>query len=322
MGKKLSKHERACLLSKEILDDFVKGEKLSLLLQKSASLARLTDDASNQNWIDKEITASFDPMNTNDLANIFLNGRYWTQDSKPLYKLEHIEVLEQLIESENIRLSAANDPNISYTPKSQWDMYHPHSNVFERTQIIESIKNMQMILSKIRGRLYQFVLNNNYVLNMSEIVTEIFSTIRKEVENKLKTFAPNTLTELSTAYNSVNSNNQANWSNAASGCRRILMQTADKVAPPAGKKIKLSDGREKPDTELYRQRLKNWFKVSKTEDAITHDTSEYLFELLDSVDRLNAKGDKNIIEKSTAEKILIYTYLLLFDILKRVKKVG
>lgn len=322
MGKKLSKHDRACKLSKEILDDFVKEEKLSTLLQKSASLARLTDDIDNQKWIDKEITASLSQANPDDFSDIIVNGRCWTQgsatNSTSIYRLEHVEVLEKMIEAEKIRLSSANDPNISYSPKSTWDTYHPHSNSLERTQIVESIRQNQMILSKIKGRLQQFVLNTYYVLNFSDIVNEIFSAVQKQVEIKLKTFAPDTLAELTTAYNAVNSNNKANWSNIASGCRRILIQIADKVSPPTGKKIKLDNGKEESDTKLYRRRLKKWLDSSKTEDAITQDTSEYLFELLDSVDRLNAKGDKNVIDKSTAEKILIYTYLILSDIIKRV----
>ena len=74
MGKNLTKHQRACVLSKEILDDFASGKKLSALLQKSASLARLTGDTINQDWIDKEITADFNPSDVNDLKIISKNG--------------------------------------------------------------------------------------------------------------------------------------------------------------------------------------------------------------------------------------------------------
>lgn len=308
------------MLSKKILDDFANDEKLSVLLQKSALLAKLVDDAINQQWIDKEISASFNLADKNDLGNICLNGRYWTKNSKTFYRLEHVEVLEQLIESEKIRLNSAQDPDISYAPTSAYDTYRPHGNGPERAQIIESIRVMQSILSAIKGRLYKFVLNTYYVLNLSEIVTEIFSGIKKNVENDLKEFAPDVLRELVTAYDEVNSSNQARWSNVASGCRRIMMKMADKLSPPTGKKIKTKSGEEKSDKELYRLRLREWLKNTSKEDAVASDTLEYLFELLDSVDRLSAKGDKNNIEKSTAEKILIYTYILLSEFLGRNKK--
>ncbi len=53
------------------------------------------------------------------------------------------------------------------------------------------------------------------------------------------------------------------------------------------------------------------------EDATARDTAEFVFELLDSVNRVCAKGDKKKIKKDTAEKIIIYSYLLAHEIVLR-----
>jgi hypothetical protein len=315
MGKHLTKHERACVISKEILDDFARGEKLSKLLQKAALLARLTDDSENLKWIDKEITGVFDKER--DAQIILQNGRLWGTD---IYRLDHVEVLETMIESQNIRLAAASDPDISYTPASPYQHYTPHSNQVERYGIAESIRINQSILSRINGLLYTYVQNTYYTLNYSEVVTEIFSSTKKRVELELKKIAPESLTELMTAYNLVNSNNHANWSNVASSCRRVLMQIADKIYPPSEKTVEDKKGKKiKLDADHWRLRIKEHLKGQKYENAISRDTLEYLSELIDSVGRLCAEGDKKIsrIDKSVAEKILFYTYLILADILER-----
>lgn len=315
MGKKLTNHERACLLSKEILEEFYKGESLNKLLQKAALLAQYTADVENKLWIDKELTGTFDKER--DALIILQNGRLWGTD---IYRLEHVEVLESMIEVLKIRLSAATDPDISYTPASPYQHYTPHSNQAERNSITESIRINQSIISRIKSRLYAYIQNTYYSLNFTEIVSEIFTSIRKNVELKLKKFAPDALIELSTAYNLVNSQNHANWSNVASGCRRILMQVADIVYPPTDEeyeRVIVKTVKLKLNKENYRYRILKFLKGQGVEDSLSRDTSEYIFEILDSVGRLSAKGDKNIIDKSVAEKILIYTYILLFEILKK-----
>ncbi len=317
MGKNLTKHQPACILSKEILDEFANENKtLSSLLQKSSLLARLIDDAENQLWIDKEISANFDTSNSDDLKIIISNGRLWTGGN---YRLEDIETLETMIDTYKIRLSSAKDPNISYTPTGGLDWYRPHNNSLERNKIEESIRINQSILSKIKGRLYSFVRDTYYVLNFSEITTEIFSSIKKYTEAKLKNFAPEALLELTSAYNAVNSKKKPDWSNVASGCRRILIKMADIVYPPTEKTIQTKNNTTvKLDGEHYRLRINEFLKGKSKEDTLSRDTTKYLFEMLDSLDRLNAKGDKNFITKDTAEKILIYTYLVLFEIIKKI----
>lgn len=319
MGKNLSKHDRAAILAREILIDFSKEIELSVLLQKSGELARLADDIENQKWIDKEISGIYFLTDPSDQQILLANARIWTsKDGKDVekkdYKTEHVEVLETMIECQKIRLNSAKDPNISTSSS-----YNPIGNTWERYQILESIRIYQSILSRIKGRLYQFVLNTYHVLNFSEIVGEIFSKIRKITEENIKKLSPETLTEITTAHNLVNSKNHPDWSNVASCCRRSLMRIADKVFPASNKIVKLKNGREeKLNEKNYRLRIHEFLKGQKLEDAIARDTSELIFELLDSVDRLSAKGDKNIISQEVAEKILIYTYLLLYEIVNRI----
>lgn len=322
MGKKLSKRDRAAILAQEILNNFHK-EKLITILQKSSHLARLIDDIENQKWINKEIVGNFDVNNSEDLAILQSNGRVWTSGNPPkdIYHTEHIEVLKTTIQTLKIRMEAAKDRDvhISSANPNQW-VASPINNSFERSSILESIKVNQAIFSRIKGRLYEFVLSTSHALNFSEITIEIFSKIKNVVETKLNKLAPQTLTELVTAHNYVNSTKHSDWSNVASGCRRILIQIADVVYPANNKEVTRGDGVIiNLNKENYRYRIRESLRGKEQSLVIARDTSEYLFQLLDSVDRLSAKGDKHIINQETAEKIIIYTYLLLFDILNLVE---
>ncbi|MFA6963832.1 MAG: hypothetical protein WC227_03915 [Patescibacteria group bacterium] len=310
-------HKKALTLATEILETFG-GSKLSILLQKGALLARLVNDTKNQIWIEKEITGTLNQYVAGDKDNIVANGRYWTVGKEIIYRLDHVEVLENTIDTLKIRLSVANDPNISFQSSSQYSTYVPHSNAFERNTISESIRTSQSILSRIRGRLYCFIADVYNALSFSEAASDIFSEIRDIVEKEMKNKVPEILQELVTAYKSANSDNQPDWSNVASGCRRIIIRIADIIYPPSNETTTTRDGKViKLDTEHYRLRIKEFMKGKKIEDSVARDTSEYVCELIDSVTRLEAKGDKHSITKEVAQKIIIYTYMLLDEIIER-----
>lgn len=318
MGKMLSKKDRAAILSNEILDNFHK-DKLITILQKSSQLARLVDDSENQKWIDKEIIGDFHKSDPEDVAILYSNARVWPNGNlkDSVYYLDHIDTLKTMIETLKIRMQSAKDRDvyISSSAPDQW-VHPPAGNMLERNSILKDIRIFEGIRSRIKGRLYDFVLSTSQALNFSEITIEIFSKIKKIVEIKLKKIAPKTLTELMTAYGHVNSSNHPDWSNVASGCRRIIIQIADVVYPADNKEVKRPNGELiELNKENYRYRIREFLKGNKQNLAIARDTNEYLFQLIDSVSRLSANGDKHIINQETAEKILIYTYLLLFDIL-------
>ncbi|MDP3957160.1 MAG: hypothetical protein Q8Q10_01515 [bacterium] len=319
MGKKLTKLDRASILAHEILDDFANDAKLSNLLRKSAQLARLSGDFSNQLWIDKEVSGNFYISGKEDLDMLTRNGRVWGLPDKQTFRLEHIETLEESIETAKLRLSASADPNISISSANvNQYVVPPHGNMLERSSLSEAIRVNRAILSRIKGRLYDFVMTTNHALNLSGVASEVFSEVRKNVEAKLKIHAPEVLKEIATAYEGTNSVSEPSWSNVASGCRRVLMRIADIVYPPSSEKVKTKSGEVVTlDAEHYRLRLTQFLKGRSAEEDLAFDTAEYVSELLDSVSRLHAKGDKNTVSQKTAKKILIYTYLLLDEILEK-----
>jgi len=314
MGKKLSNHERACKLSKEILDDFARGEKLSLMLQKTSQLVRFTGDINDQKWINKEITGLFYKTNPDDVSIMIQNGRLWGVGD---YKTEHVEVLEESIETQKIRLASTKDPNISYSPISKFDQYKPHSNQLERNIISETIRVNQAILSRIKGRLYKYVQEKYYSLNFTEIATEAFSTIKKEVESKLDKVIPNCIGDLVLTYENLNSNNKKKWSLVATSCRKILITAADHLEPPKNEMVKCDDGVKRNDKHLYRKRLIKWIrKHHKNKRGISEGNLKYLEGLIGAVDGKSADGNKRDFDnKRVAEKIVIYTYLFLEEII-------
>ncbi len=316
MGKKLSNHERACVLSKEILDGFADDKKLSLLLQKASQLASFTGDADGKRWIDKEIVGDFDFRSLDDYSTALAHKRVYIKGNNIT---DPVDTLEEEIKTLKTRLSAAQDRNVSIQSSNPNQYVHaPLGNACERNSIMQDITKRSRIISSIRGRLFKYVNDTNHSLNFSEASSNIFSEIRKNVDTNLKKIAPAALEELSTAHNLVNSAKSTDWSNLASSCRRFFMQLADIVSPATNEEIETKDGKKvKLTKEKYRLRLKTFIVGQDPEDATARDTAEFVFELLDSVNRVCAKGDKKKIKKDTAEKIIIYSYLLAHEIVLR-----
>ena len=189
--------------------------------------------------------------------------------------------------------------------------------------MIWNIKSNQSILSKIKVHIYQYVLGKNYELKYGNTIYEIFERTKINVTEKISKTSKESLKILSSIYDNLNSDNSTDWSNAVHNCRRVLYEISNILYPPSKKEIEIWQWKNKKKLKLddgnYVIRLKQYIKdreKSETFNAIIWSSLDFFSDRIDSLYKSSAKWSHIIIKnKIEAERYVIYTFMLLNDIL-------
>jgi len=177
-------------------------------------------------------------------------------------------------------------------------------------------------LQEYKTTIHSYVSNRYYELRFGTVPEGIFKSTQNRVDKKLSEIAPEAIEQFVSVYDNLESSSTEDWSNAVHSCRRILKTVADALYPPNpggetevkrnGKSIKIG-----PDN--YINRLMIYIEdhsSSKTFQDIIGSHLEYIGNRLDAIYNATTKGTHaNITKRDEAERYIIYTYLLLGDIL-------
>ena len=176
------------------------------------------------------------------------------------------------------------------------------------------------LLSSRRVFIYNYVLEKNYELKYSNLNSDIFTRTQLKFDAEMMNTIPETIKKFTSVYSNLLSENDEDWSNAVHSCRRILQDLADKIYParepkelPGGKKINLG-------VEQYINRLVAY--IEKHSDSsrfkeIVGSNLKYIGERLDSIFNAVQKGSHKVIStQDEADRYVIYTYLIVGDILR------
>lgn len=323
-------------LSEEILRNFELSEiPTQNIVLKCLRLARLMNDVENIEWLRHE-AHGFERNSKGELTkdawkSIDKSGRYWyvkksenqTESSKPVrYAFtETIAVLEASIDALKAQMLVSKDPNISLPEGTINSVIRSavEGNQRQRNSISKDISELSKQIEVVKPRLYDYVSNINYELKFGEITEDIFSRKRKFVDNKLKDISPESIQKLVSVYENLKSSNDEDWANAVHTCRRIIKEVADVLYPPSDEIITLPGGRKiKVGEEQYINRLVQYIE-SKSDSgsykAIVGSNLGFIGDRLDGVYNAANKGTHTEVTLEEAERYIIYTYLLIGDIL-------
>ncbi len=324
----------ALALSSDILRNIELGElPLANIALKASRLARLLNDFEFQRIMEYE--ASGYP---NTLSGIppeiwqlgVIAGRKFqqvdpkTKEAKEYMYTESISQLEESLRTAQVALAAARDPDISVASANPNQFVSGGIvNRGERNSIRQSISDVSQRLANQRTLIYQYTLRRHYELKFSGIADDIFTRIRERADSKIGQIIPGAAQKLSAVYDSLRSENPENWSNAVHGCRRILQDLADALFPSTDdERVVQVDGKTrqiKLGKDQYINRI-----MAFVQDASNSQKSEniigsqlaYLGDRLDSIFRAAQKGSHDIIvSREEADRYVVYTYLLVGDIL-------
>jgi hypothetical protein len=324
----------ALKLAEEILRNLELSEtSLTNIALKTSRLARLLNDFEVHQMLRYEVSGY--PTKADgvppDIWKLAISAGRGFDYTDPVTKevsdrafLESIGTLESQISSAELALSAAQDSDISISSANPHQYVHsPIGNVRERSSIRGAIQLASTRLASRRNLIYQYASEKFYELKFSGIANDIFSRIRERVDSKVGQTVPTAIQQFSAVYENLLSDNPEDWSNAVHSCRRILQGLADAVFPPteeeryresAGKRFPVKLGRDN-----YINRLMAFVEDTSSSDRfqeIVGSNLAFMGDRLDALFKAAQKGSHaTIISKEEADRYVVYTYLLVGDVL-------
>jgi hypothetical protein len=323
----------ALALSTDILRNIELSElSLTNVALKAGRLARLLNDFDMQRIVEYETggyptTPSGVHPDVWRLAVVagrkFVEADKITKNPKEFIYLESIGALEEQIRITEAALAAAREPENPLPARMVGNIELPSASSVERGLRLQSSQKAAQRLASRRAFIYQYVLRKHYELKFSDIADDVFNRIRERVDNTIGTIIPDAVKRFSAVYENLRSENTEDWSNAVHGCRRIMQDLADAVFPPTDQVRVVKVGGREQQIKLGRENYINRI-IAFIEDkadsekfqGIVGSHLNFIGNRLDSIVEAANKGTHDtIISREEADRYVVYTYLLVGDIL-------
>jgi len=316
-------------LAEEILRNMELNQiPLRNVVLKCARLARLTNNQQATDMFYYELVGYPTDSNGYVIPDAFELARYANRTFQEKDKSgqpreymfpETIATLESEFEAAKDQMKVAFDKNISFSSTNPY-IIPPIGNSFERAGLRNLITEKAKKIDQLKAMYYNYTLGVFYKLKFGNLAEEIFKKRKSFVDNSLGKILPKTLQKFTSVYENLNSKNQEDWANAVHSCRRAINDIADHLYPASEKLIKSNKDGEmiKLDKEHYILRLKEYIKEkkdSKTFRKIVGSHLDYIGDRIDAIYKSSTKGSHVEVSREEAELYVIYTYLLLGDIL-------
>ncbi len=217
-----------------------------------------------------------------------LAGRIYVDSNKNDEKQEfaYTETISEMMETINIqteRMKSAKDPP-SYGPDFNPHMISCAKNVAERNSIVSVVKKYEKRIGIVKGKIYDYVLKIYNQLAYSNTVEDIFDEKRKSVDVKLLKLCPETIKKFSSIFLNMDSANSEDWANEEQYINRLIQYIESR-------------------------------SESSTYNAVVGSNLSYIGNRIDAINEAACKGTHAEIDLNEAKSYIIYTYLLLGDIL-------
>ncbi len=320
-------------LSAEILKDIELSQaRLSVVVLKALRLARILNDFDVQQIFEWESGGY--PIGPSGVspevwsAGARSNRLFFGADSTPAVPktymyMESIEQMELAVEMGTTSLEVAQDPNISISSANQYQhVTVPPGNSFERGNIRAEMRLSIERLASRRTLIYGYAARKHYELRFAGVADDVFGRVRSTVDSAIGLAVPAAVKKLTAVYDNLRSDNPEDWANAAHSCRRVLQDLADAVFPARSetrtRKVNGKDIEIKLGVDQYINRL-----IAHIEDLSESDRFNeivgshmgYMGDRLDALFGAAQKGSHATVTREEADRCVVYTYLLLGDIL-------
>lgn len=287
------------------------------LLRTCVTASSLLGRSSDDQWLNYELDGYPDDKDVPTYRDVA--GRFYDDDDYQIDAPERLLRYELRIPIFRVMHFSQSQTALSLVPtSSQIDKVERASDVTPaRFKIIAAT------FGYVQNALTNALLNhvNNLILELEygDIPSSIFEEIRQRVDKQLIDLSKDAIEKLELAYEKLTSGgSDQNWSLVALECRGILRDVADAVFPPQDKPHKALDGQTYqvgPNEPI--NRLLAFVDKNSTDDVRRFAIAEtqYLGSLLDQLSVSINKAVHHKVERQDAKRCVIYTYLLLGDIL-------
>lgn len=320
-------------LSEEILRNLELNQlPLADVALKTSRLARLLNDWNIQTMMQYEVSgyptkADGIPPEIWKLGG--LAGRHYedketiTKKVVQLMYTDSIAALESQVQTSEASLNAAKDPDVSLTSANRMQLVQaPLGNVMERNNIRWGLNLASARLASRKNFIYQYATEKYYQLKFSGVASTVFERIRSRVDLDIGGVVPTALRQFSAVHEYLESENPENWSNAVHSCRRILQGLADAVFPATEEDRTIEvDGKIrkiKLGNDQYINRLITFIENSSASSRfqeIVGSHLRFIGDRLDSIFRAAQKGSHATVTKEEADRYVVYTYMIVGDII-------
>ena len=168
-------------------------------------------------------------------------------------------------------------------------------------------------LNGIENRIHKFLDSIIIELEYGQIPENIFECIRHEVDEEFTKLCPNALKKLHILYEQLNSDKEIIYSQIAGTCRNIIKDVSDSLYPIHNTNLQIPNS-EKLNESKSINRILTSIK-NGTEKSVFKSMFEYIENFLHSIQQYTSKGVHSKFKKSDAIRCIVYTYILLGDIL-------
>lgn len=325
--------EQALQLSEEILSNIELNElSLTNITLKASRLARLLDDFEFQKIFQYEYSGYPKGINgiEKDIWSLLkkVNRTYFIKqedddgkiENKEYGKVNSIEYFEQELDSLKNEISSIKEITIILSSNANVNSSKINQNNIKLRSLKKQIEENSSFLLNRKAFIYSYILEKYYELKYSKLNNDIFVRTQLKVDSVMMDILPDAIKKFTSVYSNLLSENDEDWSNAVHSCRRILQDLADEIYPvrepkelPNGKKINLG-------TEQYINRLVAYIEEHSDSgrfQEIVGSNLKYIGERLDSIFNAAQKGSHKVIStQDEADRYVIYTYLIVGDILR------
>ncbi len=324
----------ALTLAEETLTDIeLTRIPLSAVMLKASRLARLLSDDDYRLAFECEASgystgAKLLPPDRFEAARLAGRVVVETEEGKEVEKAytDAISTLEERIVTSRLAIEAARDPDvaISSSNPSQY-VWSPAGNTKERTSLRNVIRTDSALVARSRGFVHGYVSRKYQELRFSGIADDIFSRLRTSVDDAIGDAVPKSVEKFASIYENLASDNPEDWANAVHSCRRILQDLADVLFPPQADRVVEINGKTKSiklGVDNYINRLVAFVEdnaASERFEAIVGSNLSFLGDRLDAAFEAAQKGSHaQIATRSEADRYVVYTYMLVADLLSLV----
>ena len=187
---------------------------------------------------------------------------------------------------------------------------------------LQGMESATRELASRRTFIYDYAIRKNYEIRFSGLAEDVFGRIRSRIDPSIGSTVPDAVQKLTAVHDNLASDNPEDWANATHSCRRVLQGLADAVFPPRKEpRTRTVNGEQKEiklGAEQYINRLLAYIEDSSSSGRFREIVGSHLCYM---GDRLNAlfkaaqKGSHSTVTKEEADRCVVYTYLLVGDIL-------
>lgn len=334
MDGNMGKSEEILHLAEEILKNIeLQDISLSNIVLRCARLARITGNQSAMDLFKYELTGYPTDDQGFILAGAFqlarnANRTYRQKDKTGIVKEylfpQTIAELESELEAakEQMKVAFDRDVSVSSANPTQY-VLSPTGNRMERAGLRSIIAEKSKKLNQLKSGYYNYLLGVYYETRFKNIAEDIFRKRKLIVDKALSNLLPEAFEKFVSVYDNLQSEKSEDWANAVHSCRRIFKDVADFLYPATDEEVDIGNNKAiKLSDENYIVRLKQFIKLNLGSSSLTKvigSNLEFIGDRIDSIYKSTTKGSHAKVEQKEAESYVMYTYMLIGDILELYK---